>query len=322
MKFVNKITFIPVALIAVALIAAIALIIDNQDSGFIYEESSKITLKEARSGVLPESSQMIIIEISDAPDKSENQMVAQGLVDVTSEAYLQNDLEFVNEKFLDYHLTNNDMRYSFVVDPATKKIVAHPNVERMGQQSLILNNSIENSTQVLDELERKGNAWVHYNMIDPQTNQLEFKMSWLELHDDLIFGSGFYVNSSYDADREIVKEIVNRVIEDYDETNLLFSNKLTFTIDDEHSRYVWVHDVENFKVIAHPNLENIGIELYDLVDIRETMDELKDQLNKEGDAWMHYSYLNPDTGNIENKESYLKLHEDDIVFGSGYYYSD
>ena len=320
MKYMNKITFIFIALIAIALVSAIALIVDNEYLSV--EESSKVTLNEARSGVLPESSQMIIIDVSDSPDKSENQRIAQAIVDVTSEAYLQNNLEYVNDKFLDYPLTNGDTRYSFVLDPETKTVVAHPNAERIGLPSIILNNSIENSTLVLEKLQEKGDAWVHYNMIDPQTNQLEFKLSWLEFHDDLIFGSGFYTDSTYDKEREIVKEVVNRVIENYEETDLLFSNKLTFTIDEEHSRYVWVHDAKNLLVVAHPNPDNLGKEIYDLADIQETLDDLKDQLNKEGVAWIHYSYLNPDTGNIEHKEAYLKLHEDGIVFGSGYYYTD
>lgn len=322
MNFVNKNTFIPVAMILIAAIAVIVLVIDNLDNQIGYEENLTVTLQEARNGNIPESSKMVIVDASENPTKPENQKIAQGLVDVTSQAYLSNNLKFVNENFLEYDLTNGQSKYVFILDQESEKVLAHPNEDRIGQASIILTSPIETKELLLEELETKGNAWVHYTMIDPQTNQLELKMSWLELHNGLIFGSGFYTPSVFDDERKLSEQLIDTVIEGYEEKGVLLSNKLVFKVNDESQRYVWAQDFDNFKVIAHPINDLVGMDIYDVVDIRESPENVKSELEENGIAWIHYDFINPDNSIAEHKETLLKYHKTGVVFGSGYYYTD
>lgn len=102
-----------------------------------------------------------------------------------------NDLSSL-DNFLEFNINSISKRYVFVIDFDTKKIVAHPNTELLGEDSFALINASESEESILENLKNSDGHWVYYNFINPETGNLEPKTSWFKLHDGLIFGSGFY----------------------------------------------------------------------------------------------------------------------------------
>ncbi len=96
------------------------------------------------------------------------------------------------EDFLEFKINSTSERYAFVIDFDTKKIVAHPNTELLGQDSFALINASESEESILENLKNSDGHWVYYDFMNPETENLEPKTSWFKLHDGLIFGSGFY----------------------------------------------------------------------------------------------------------------------------------
>jgi len=94
--------------------------------------------------------------------------------------------------FLEFKINSTSERYVFVIDYDTKKIVAHPNTELLGEDSFALINASESEESILENLKNSDGHWVYYNFINPETGNEEPKTSWFKLHDGLIFGSGFY----------------------------------------------------------------------------------------------------------------------------------
>ena len=75
--------------------------------------------------------------------------------------------------------------YPFVLDPVTKKVVAHgENPNHVGVSSLILGNYADKPAElVLERLQNDGGVWVDYVFIDLLTGEDGLKRSWLVLHD-------------------------------------------------------------------------------------------------------------------------------------------
>ena len=86
--------------------------------------------------------------------------------------------------------------YAFVVDPETENIVAHgASPDRVGTKSVFFSDTIERSSDdILADLNSNGTTWVDYQFPYPDAdlNATENKRALLVLHDDLIFGSGYY----------------------------------------------------------------------------------------------------------------------------------
>ena len=125
--------------------------------------------------------------------ESYDSKLSQTLVDEVIKKYDKggNDLS-VLENFLEFKINSTIERYVFVIDYDTKKIVAHPNTELLGQDSFALINASESEESILKNLKNNEGHWVYYDFINPETGNLEPKTSWFKLHDGYIFGSGFY----------------------------------------------------------------------------------------------------------------------------------
>ncbi len=119
--------------------------------------------------------------------------LAQTLVDEVIKKYDNEEKELsALENFLEFNINSTEKRYAFVIDYDTKKIVAHPNTELLGQDSFALINASESEESILENLKNNDGHWVYYNFVNPETGNEEPKTSWFKLHDGLIFGSGFY----------------------------------------------------------------------------------------------------------------------------------
>ena len=99
----------------------------------------------------------------------------------------ENTFELISKASLDPH-------YPFVIDPATKKILAHgSNPARVGATSLFFDDITDRPfDEIIAELETDGSAWAQYLYPYPGTDYTEEKLSWLVMHDGYIFGAGYY----------------------------------------------------------------------------------------------------------------------------------
>ena len=64
------------------------------------------------------------------------------------------------------------------------------------QPETILDTSTRSAADVLAELNERGSLWVTYIFHNPATGIEQLKRSYLQLHDGLVFGSGYYVLDS------------------------------------------------------------------------------------------------------------------------------
>ncbi len=84
--------------------------------------------------------------------------------------------------------------YPFVLDPDTRNVVAHGAFpDRIGGQSVVLNDADKPYDVIIDELQNSDGTWVEYVFLDPVTETELVKRSWLTLHDGYVFGSGYYL---------------------------------------------------------------------------------------------------------------------------------
>ena len=166
MSFMDKKIYIAIAAIAVVLgiFGAVALV-ENYSIDTVVIVDSAETITE---------------------DHKRAQIVVDGLIEQYNDGIDFDSLQ------LGFNFNAQDPMYGFVIDMSTKDIVSHPNEELIGEDSFALINSVESEKQIISILNNDGKIWVHYDFENPQTGEIEPKTSLFELHDEYIFGSGFY----------------------------------------------------------------------------------------------------------------------------------
>ena len=85
-------------------------------------------------------------------------------------------------------LESSDPYYPFIVDPTTRKVVAHGAFPDLVGVDSVLIATDEN----IAALQANMTAWTDYEFENPRTGEMEHKRTYLRLHDGYIFGSGFY----------------------------------------------------------------------------------------------------------------------------------
>jgi len=84
--------------------------------------------------------------------------------------------------------------YPFVLDPNNITVVAHGlNPDAVGTKSVSLTESDRSYEQILEDLKNNKGTWTEYQYVNPDTEKKELKRTWLYLHDDYIFGCGYYL---------------------------------------------------------------------------------------------------------------------------------
>jgi len=111
--------------------------------------------------------------------------------------------------------------------------------------------------------------------------------------------------------RNEVKLAVTKTIESFngnlDEVTLEYGNHYSFVLDEKLT-----------KLVAHPREELINTLPDGLSNADISISEMIYRLDQYGSTWIHYDFLNPQTGNVDPKSSYLVKHGE-YVFGAGYY---
>ena len=213
-------------------------------------------------------------------------------------------------------MMSTDPSYPFVVNPDDGTILAHgASPDRVGAQSVILGDSAIASLppEVIVERLQDGGLWVEYLFLNPATGQEEQKRTWLVLHDGYVFGAGYYV--SLEA---YVQDVVHDAVNSYliDGTGVFASITEMRSTDPS---YPFVYRLGDRVLVAHgSNPDLVGIALDDLITPDRPLDQISADLEKDGTAWMEYMFLNPATGQVEQKRTWLELY-DGYVFGAGYY---
>ena len=164
--------------------------------------------------------------------------------------------------------------------------------------------------------------WISYVIRNPETGAQQRKHTWAVLHDGIIWGSGWYkpIVSLKDEPALYARSLVETAVERYDaegrEATVAYYNSPE-SVDGQY--YVFIAG-ENDVMIAHATIpSNVG----------KFPDEIISPdgypagaqvaaAAVEGGAWTSYTYLNPSTGNVQTKHSWVIRHEG-LVFGSGWY---
>ena len=168
---------------------------------------------------------------------------------------------------------------------------------------------------------KEGGAWTTYTYLNTVSGNAETKHSWVTRHNGMIFGSGWYEEGPPRSDAAAyTKAFVERAINLYDdlgrEGTVAFYNS-PGSVDGEW--YTFIAD-ENDVMIAHATVpDNVGKSPDEIVspDGYPAGAQVAAAAT-EGGAWTSYTYLNPATGNVQTKHSWVIRH-DGLVFGSGWY---
>ena len=112
--------------------------------------------------------------------------------------------------------------------------------------------------------------------------------------------------------KDHIKQLVQLTIDQYDGD----LSSITTIEFGEHYSYVLSENLD--EILIHPNSKVIGTEPVGVTHANISLEIIKETLKTQGEIWIDYVYLNPATGDDENKRSLLVLHEG-YVFGSGYY---
>ncbi len=239
--------------------------------------------------------------------------VVQRTVDETLNMYNSDkDNAFANINDISANLISH---YPFVLDPTTKKVVAHgENPNRVGVSSLILGSYADKpADQIMEKLQSDGEVWVDYVFIDPLTGEDGLKRSWLVLHDGYIFGSGFY----YSAEEKLVN-VIDNAIKLYQEDGTF--DRINAQQVEPNSHYPFVIDPVTNNSPAHGAFPDIS---ESAIDTDITFQDIADSIQDDDDNGIVHWYIpfkNPTNDKVNLKHVIFKLY-DDYLFGAGYYYS-
>ena len=156
---------------------------------------------------------------------------------------------------------------------------------------------------------------VSYVFVNPATDALESKHTWLMEHDGLLFGSGWYTEPA-----EYTKYLVNGAISRYKSDGRDATIAYYNTADSVDGQwYIYIVDEDDLVLSHAPSPSLVGTtDIKDLVG--QDGYEWGKELAKATQAghWVEYAWVNPATDAEETKRSWVIRH-DGLIFGSGYY---
>ena len=170
---------------------------------------------------------------------------------------------------------------------------------------------------ILEDLQRDGGTWVEYIFTNPDTQTEQLKRTWLYLHGDYIFGSGYYLPDSRVQSK--VEEAVHLYTSNGENAFEIITPE---TADELATEYAFVLDSTTLNTVAHGAFPlRVDAEYDSLREADKSLEQIIVELNENEGAWVAYMSENPDTRTEQLTRAYLSLH-DDYIFGSGYYFPD
>ncbi len=216
--------------------------------------------------------------------------------------------------------------YVFVYDPRDVLIAHAANASLVGQHAiLVLGANGYPAGRAVTTVARSNpdGAWLEYIYPNPASGRYETKHTWVTVHDGLIFGSGWYEpGPSRTRLSGFTQAFVRQATNLYDaigrDGTVAYYNTPQ-SIDGQW--YVFIADEDGI-LIAQPTIpENVGQSLLGEVGIDPATDHpygLDLLATTSEGQWVRYNFLNPDTGKIERKNTWVVRH-DGLFFGSGWY---
>ena len=212
--------------------------------------------------------------------------------------------------------------YVFIIDD-NQTIISHaPNPDLVGKDAsqALGPNSYPTGSAVAASADEDG-AWFDYTYANPASGVVETKHSWVVIHDDITFGSGWYERGPGKSDapaytKAFVQQAMNLYVALGLEETVAYYNTEE-SVDGQW--YVFIID-DNQTIISHaPNPDLVGKDASQALGPNSypTGSAVAASADEDG-AWFDYTYANPASGVVETKHSWVVIH-DDITFGSGWY---
>ncbi len=212
-----------------------------------------------------------------------------------------------------------DALYPFVIDAATWTRLADGVVPaRVGQPETILETSTRSVDDVLADLRENRHTWVTYTFHNPATGVEQVKRTYLQLHDGLVFGSGYYVLDSH------IQSIAHgRVLEYERDGRAATLADVGMVPDTPISKYAFVIEPQSGHTLAQ-NVDPArigGVTDWQAIGEVIPVADVIDEVSRGAGTWVAYAHTNPVTGETETKHAWLIIH-DGLIFGAGHYSSD
>ena len=210
-----------------------------------------------------------------------------------------------------------DIRPVLIADAENPNMVGRNASRVLGSNGYPLGEAIVGAARANPE-----GVWLEYNFLDPATGRYETKHLWVVLHNLLVFGSGWYeTGPSRSQLSGFTKQLVQQAIGLYEaagrDRTVEYYNSAR-SIDGQW--YVFMADEEGV-LIAEPAMPaDVGQSLLGDAGVDETGYPFGlDLLTATGDGlWVSYRALNPDSGEVERKTTWIVRH-DGLHFASGWY---
>ena len=167
----------------------------------------------------------------------------------------------------------------------------------------------------------EGGAWTSYIYLNPTTESVQTKHSWVTRHNGMIFGSGWYEEGVSKSDEAAYTQaLVERAINLYDDLGL--EGTLDYyndAVSVDGQWYVYIIDADSKVSLANAaRPEFVGAPPTHRIDpTGYDYGEALYSATEEG-KWISYIILNPATDEQRRKHAWIVRH-DDLFFGAGWY---
>ena len=253
-------------------------------------------------------------------DKSPNVQAVRDAVAEATRMYAESGddaLEAITASAAQY---DSAKPYVFVLELSEPPVVAaHGALQEMvGTTATPLLQADRPYEQILEDVRSGDGTWTEYVFVNPATGQDQLKRSWLVLHENYVFGSGYYEETGAQAVRDAVAEATRMYAESGDDA--LEAITASAAQYDSAKPYVFVLELSEPPVVAaHGALpDRVGAVSKSLTTADRPYEQILEELRSGDGAWVKYVFANPATGAEQTKRSWLVL-QDNYVFGSGYY---
>ena len=210
--------------------------------------------------------------------------------------------------------------YVFIADEGKTMIAHAANPDLVGKHAseILGPNAYPAGSAVAAAADEDG-AWFDYTFPNPASGTVETKHSWMVIHDGLTFGSGWYERGPGKSDAPAyTMSFARQAINLYEavglEETIAYYNNAD-SVDEQW--YVFIIDGDG-SVIAHYDPEALGQGPDSRAEAKGYVyDDDVGSITESG-LWVDYSYLNPESGEEEQKHAWVVRH-DGLIFGSGWY---